>query len=61
MAKVRRELARLYSDAREGKVVQPGNAAKLAYILTCLQKSLESEVIEKRLNELEAKLTAKES
>jgi hypothetical protein len=54
MGAVRRELARLYDDARNGKA-KPGDAAKLAYILTCLQKCLEFEVIEKRLDTLEAR------
>lgn len=47
----------MYRDARTGSV-QASNAAKLAYILTCLQKSLEFEAVEKRLDDLEA-LTAK--
>lgn len=50
---VRRELARLYTDARNGNGITPGNAAKLAYVLTCTHKLLESEVIEARLIELE--------
>jgi hypothetical protein len=37
---VRRELARLYVDARHDRV-NPGAAAKLAYILTCLHKVIE--------------------
>jgi hypothetical protein len=50
---VRREMARLYADARGGDL-EPSVAAKLSYVLCCIQKSLEAEVIEQRLAALEA-------
>lgn len=53
---VRKELAKLYTDARQGNNLSPGNAAKLAYVLTCCQKVLEVETIEGRLTELEARV-----
>jgi hypothetical protein len=53
---VRKELARLYTDARQGNGVTPSNGAKLAYMLTCCQKVLELEAIEGRLGELEKRL-----
>ena len=49
---VRRELARLYLDARRDRV-NPGAAAKLAYILTCLHKAIETEMVEQRIADLE--------
>ena len=49
---VRRELARLYLDARHERV-SPGAAAKLAYILTCLHKAIETEMVEQRIADLE--------
>jgi hypothetical protein len=52
---VRRELARLYTDARQGNGITPGCAAKLAYVLTCCHKVLELEVVEERLRALEAR------
>jgi len=49
---VRRELARLYLDARRDRV-NPSAAAKLAYILTCLHKAVETEMVEQRIADLE--------
>ena len=49
---VRRELARLYLDARKDRV-NPNAAAKLAYILTCLHKAIETEMVEQRIVDLE--------
>jgi len=49
---VRRELARLYLDARHGRV-NPSAAAKFAYILTCLHKAIETEMVEQRIADLE--------
>jgi hypothetical protein len=49
---VRRELARLYVDARRDRV-NPSAAAKLAYILTCLHKAIETEMVEQRIADLE--------
>jgi len=48
---VRRELARLYLDARRERV-HPSAAAKLAYILTCLHKAIETEMVERRIADL---------
>jgi hypothetical protein len=57
MKGVRKELARLYVDARTGsRGVSPGSAAKLAYVLGCCQKVLEVEVIETRIAALEARV-----
>lgn len=49
---VRRELAKIYVDARQGALL-PSSAAKLAYILTCLTKVLEVEILERRLDAIE--------
>jgi len=49
---VRRELARLYLDARHERV-NPSAAAKLAYVLTCLHKAIETELVEQRIADLE--------
>jgi hypothetical protein len=51
---VRREMAQLYVDAREGRE-NPSTAAKLTYILQAIQKCLESERIEERISVLETK------
>ena len=53
---VRRELARLYLDARKDRV-NPNAAAKLAYILTCLHKAIETEMVEQRIVDLEKLVT----
>jgi hypothetical protein len=45
-------LARLYLDARKDRV-NPNAAAKLAYILTCLHKAIETEMVEQRIVDLE--------
>ena len=52
---VRRELARLYVDARQERL-DPSAAAKLAYILTCLHKAIETEMVEQRIADLEKRL-----
>jgi hypothetical protein len=49
---VRRELARLYLDARHDRV-NPNVAAKLSYILVCLHRAIETELVEGRLADLE--------
>jgi hypothetical protein len=41
-----------YLDARHERV-NPGAAAKLAYILTCLHKAIETEIVEQRIADLE--------
>lgn len=52
LSKVRRELARLYADLRNGRVT-PRVAGSGAYILTAITKTLEVEVIEERIAALE--------
>lgn len=52
LSKVRRELARLYADLRNGRVT-PKVAGSGAYILTAITKAIEAEVIEKRIAALE--------
>ena len=49
------ELARLYRDARSGRI-ETGDATKLAHILDVLRRCLETSDIEKRLAWLEATL-----
>lgn len=49
---VRRELARLYADARQGRL-DVKNGAKLAYMLTCLHKVIEIEEVLRRIQALE--------
>ena len=46
-------------DARHERV-NPGAAAKLAYILTCLHNAIETEMVEQRIADLE-KLVAHRS
>lgn len=53
---VRRELARLYLDARRDRV-NPSAVAKLAYILTCLHKAMEKEMVDQRIADLEKIVT----
>lgn len=52
LSKVRRELARLYADLRNGRVT-PRVAGCGAYILTAITKTLEVEAIENRIAALE--------
>lgn len=54
---VRRELQRVYSEARRG-TIDPVVASKLVYILSIAAKLLEQGEAEKRLTELEARLAA---
>jgi hypothetical protein len=49
---VRHELARLDMEARKDRV-NPSAAAKLADILTCLRKAIETEIVEQRIADLE--------
>lgn len=51
---IRRELARLYREARGGKLDR-GEANKLAWLLGELRKAVELEEIEARLAQLEAR------
>lgn len=50
---VRRELAKVYREARSGKL-DKAEAAKLTYILGELRKAIELEEIERRLDALES-------
>jgi hypothetical protein len=52
---VRREMARVYREARGGKM-DISEAGRLAYILSSIGKLIEATVIEKRLEHLERKL-----
>ena len=49
---VRRELAKLYTEARRGKL-DPADASKLANILQILARVIEGSDLEARLSELE--------
>ena len=55
---VRRELARLYTDARQGRI-QTGDASRLAFILATLAKILEQADLESRVAQLEDALNGK--
>ena len=52
VAGVRREICRLYRDAREG-VLQVGDASKLANILYIAGRLLEGQELEERVRKLE--------
>ncbi len=52
---VRREMARVYREARAGKI-DSSEAGRLAYILTGIGKLIEATEIEKRLSQMERKL-----
>jgi hypothetical protein len=52
---VRREMARVYREARGGKI-DSSEAGRLAYILTGIGKLIEATEIEKRLSQMERKL-----
>jgi hypothetical protein len=58
LAGVRNELAKLYRVARQrlGEDVDVQSAAKLAYLLNCIGRSLEGYELEKRIEELELRL-----
>lgn len=58
LAGVRREFARLYTDARTGRIT-PEAAGKLAYVLTSLNRTLEVGQIEARLDALEQRASKK--
>ena len=51
---VRRELARLYRDARAGRI-DPGDATKLAFLLVRIVKVAEAAEFDARLRGLEAR------
>lgn len=50
----RREMARVYRDARTGKT-ETGDASRLVYMLTSIAKMIEVGQLEERLNALEGK------
>lgn len=50
---LRREMGRLYRDARTGKI-NPAEATKLAYILELMRKAFETTEMEERLGLLES-------
>ncbi|MFZ1569163.1 MAG: hypothetical protein WAT29_10120 [Thiolinea sp.] len=52
-AAIRRELAAVYRDARAGKI-ETQDATRLGYLLNLLGQALEREVLENRLEALEA-------
>lgn len=51
---VRRELGRLYREARAGRI-DPGDATKLAYVLVSIVKVAEAAEFDARLRGLEAR------
>lgn len=51
---VRRELARIYREARRGEL-KPEAATKLAYLLDLLSRIIERSDLEQRVEELEGK------
>jgi len=54
IAGVRRELGRLYREARAGRI-DPGDATKLAFVLVSIVKVAEAAEFDARLRELEAR------
>ena len=52
IAEVRRELARVYRDARGGNI-ETGDASRLSYILVSIGKLILDNEIEQRLTKLE--------
>jgi len=52
IAEVRRELARVYRDARGGQL-ETGDASRLSYILVSIGKMIELDDLEKRITQLE--------
>lgn len=52
LAGIRKELARVYRECRQGDL-SAATGTKLAFILQCLNKSVEVEAIEQRLRALE--------
>jgi hypothetical protein len=52
-ADVRREIAKVYRDARQGRI-DTADATKLGYLLDLMRKMIETEELEKRLAKIEA-------
>ncbi len=53
LKRVRLELARVYSDARAGRVTTQ-DATRLAYVLDCIKKCIMDADLEERVAQLEA-------
>lgn len=58
LTRVRRELGRVYRDARTGKI-DPNELTKFAYTLNVMGKLLEGESFEERLKALEQTIEGK--
>ena len=58
--RVRRELARVYKDARCRRI-EAGDASKLASVLGLIVRIVETSDIERRLNALEARIADRPS
>jgi len=50
----RRELAKVYCDARQGRI-EAAEGTKLAFMLTGLSKMIEVDILEQRIQKLERK------
>lgn len=55
---VRRELAKLYTEARTGKI-ETSDATRLAYLLTSLANMIRDSEMEERIEALEAEIKAR--
>jgi hypothetical protein len=60
IAGVRREMTRVYREARTGKLETP-EATRLAFILQSIARLIEGGDFEKRLNDMEQRLATPES
>jgi len=54
---VRREMAKVYRDMRSG-TVKSAEGCKFVYVLAAIGKLIESELLEKRLDDMEARFAA---
>ena len=57
MSDVRRELQRLYRDARAG-IIESSDASRLAYILATVGRVIEAESLEQRVTAIENSMEA---
>jgi hypothetical protein len=55
LQQVRREMSRVYRDARNGKITT-SNGSRLTFMLLSIAKLLEPAAIEQRVDEIEAKV-----
>lgn len=55
---VRLEMARVYRDMRQGRI-ESQEGTRLAYVLTALNKAIETGILESRMESLERTLKAK--